>query len=183
MTPSPGADLALRDIHLPPAIDGWPPAPGWWLLALLLIVSALALLGWLKRPPRRKPLKAARAALKTLDADFQVHHDSQRLAQALSTLLRRTAISLFPREQVAGLTGDAWLAWLDEVAKLSPQDGFQAGPGRSLRDAQYRATQDCAAQNRATQNRTESDHGDGVALLALADTWLTRVGKGRSRSA
>ncbi|MCP5141427.1 MAG: DUF4381 domain-containing protein [Gammaproteobacteria bacterium] len=160
--PSPGADLPLRDIHLPPDIGWWPLAPGWWLLALLVIVLIGLLIWWLRRPSPRKPVQAARAELKRLDADFQVHHDPQRLAQALSTLLRRAAISLFPRAEVAGLTGDAWLAWLDEAAGLAPAEGFSAGPGRYLRDAQYRAA---------------SDDVDGLALLALASTWLTRVAR------
>ncbi len=35
----------LRDIHLPEAVHWWPPAPGWWLVAALL----LALTIWLSR--------------------------------------------------------------------------------------------------------------------------------------
>ncbi|MBL4782619.1 MAG: DUF4381 domain-containing protein [Porticoccaceae bacterium] len=35
----------LRDIHLPQAVHWWPPAPGWWLVALL----SLALITWLYR--------------------------------------------------------------------------------------------------------------------------------------
>ncbi|MCB1734635.1 MAG: DUF4381 domain-containing protein [Gammaproteobacteria bacterium] len=165
---APGSELPLRDIHLPPEIGWWPIAPGWWVLAVTILLGVLLSIWWWKRPSRRKPLQAARAALTSLDAEFQVHQDSQRLAQGLSTLLRRTAISLFPREQVAGLTGDAWLMWLDDVAGLSPDEGFQNGPGRTLRDAQYRADTD--AQN-------------GLALLALANTWLTRVNKGGRRRA
>ncbi|MDP7406676.1 MAG: DUF4381 domain-containing protein, partial [SAR324 cluster bacterium] len=23
---------ALRDVHLPPAVSWWPPAPGWWII-------------------------------------------------------------------------------------------------------------------------------------------------------
>jgi len=35
----------LRDIHLPEAVHWWPPAPGWWIVAALL----LALTVWLSR--------------------------------------------------------------------------------------------------------------------------------------
>ena len=33
----------LRDIHLPEPISWWPPAPGWWILA----VASCALLAWI----------------------------------------------------------------------------------------------------------------------------------------
>ena len=36
------ATLQLRDIHLPGDAPFWPPAPGWWLLALLIV----ALIVW-----------------------------------------------------------------------------------------------------------------------------------------
>ena len=43
---SPGENtLQLHDIHLPDPAGWWPPAPGWWILALLL----LALLIWFSR--------------------------------------------------------------------------------------------------------------------------------------
>ena len=29
----------LKDIHLPSPVSFWPPAPGWWILAVLLISS------------------------------------------------------------------------------------------------------------------------------------------------
>ena len=54
----------LRDIHLPDPISGWPPGPGWWLLALLLL-TVLAVLGtWLWR--RRRENAWRREATETL---------------------------------------------------------------------------------------------------------------------
>jgi hypothetical protein len=40
------ASLPLRDIHLPAAISWWPPAPGWWLLAIALTLGPLSVGLW-----------------------------------------------------------------------------------------------------------------------------------------
>ena len=56
-------------------------------------------------------------------------------AAAVSELLRRTMLAYAPRSEVAGLTGDAWLAWLDRDLQ-HPQ--FVSGPGRKLVELPYR---------------------------------------------
>jgi len=52
--------LDLRDIHLPEAINAWPPAIGWWLL--LVLIPLLVYAGWFlfKRLTRRTALKGAK---------------------------------------------------------------------------------------------------------------------------
>ena len=62
-TPNDDALAALRDIHLPEAVALWPPAPGWWLLIVVLLISCLGIGVFLRL--RRRSLK--RAALLELD--------------------------------------------------------------------------------------------------------------------
>lgn len=125
----------LRDYHLPEAVSWWPPAPGWWLLFVLSLVAALAIVWWLGR--RRRRLAVARTAAREL-ARLRTGAAGQggaALARELSKLLRRYACAVYPREPVAGLSGEAWLAFLDAHGG----DGrFASGPGRVLIEAPYR---------------------------------------------
>jgi len=125
-------DLPLRDIHLPEPISWWPPAPGWWIL--LIVVPTLAfLLAWLWRWLRRKTPR--KLALQELESIVQGGQDAQEKVRRIAILLRRTALSVYPREEVAGLAGEAWLAFLDGPLQ---DKGFSAGAGRLLIEAPYR---------------------------------------------
>ena len=56
----------LRDIHLPDTGGFWPPAPGWWLLALIALAALAGLIWWLRRQRRRtRWLRLAKAELAT----------------------------------------------------------------------------------------------------------------------
>ncbi len=129
--------LVLKDIHLPDAIGWWPPAIGWWLL-LLLIPLAIWLCWWLyRRLTRPNPLKAARQLLQQIEQNAQ--QDPLQTLQQLSAWLRRVAITIAPREQSAGLSGQAWLQHLEQSL---PDKPFSEGPGRCLADAPFRQTVD-----------------------------------------
>ena len=52
----------------------------------------------------------------------------------LSILMRRIAITRFPRNSVAGLSGEDWLQFLDQSGNT---DQFTTGPGRALVSAPY----------------------------------------------
>jgi LPXTG-motif cell wall-anchored protein len=147
--------LPLRDIHLPAPIGWWPPAPGWW-LALLALVLLAAGLAWLVRRRRRTAVvRLALRELETLRTDAGLT-PNQRL-QKLSILLRRVCLSVYAREDVAGLTGEAWLRWLDRPFK-TPRF---AEAGRPLIDAPYRP----------------SGAADAERLLRLCCDWLNALPK------
>ncbi|MEP5516176.1 MAG: DUF4381 domain-containing protein, partial [Bauldia litoralis] len=70
-----------------------------------------------------------------------------------ATILRRTALAAFPRHDVAGLQGDAWLAFLDASY---PGSGFSDGPGAVIARAPYEPA------------------ADAPGLAALATDWIRR---------
>ncbi len=125
--------LPLKDIHLPETSLWWPPAIGWWLLAILAPLTIGAAIYLYKRLRRQTALKTARKMLAVLKQE-KSRNPAQTLV-ALSTLLRRVAISTAPRAEVASLSGKAWLAYLDASFPDAP---FSQGVGRCLADAQYR---------------------------------------------
>ena len=128
--------IPLRGLHLPDAIGWWPLAPGWWLLIVLLVLG----LGLLVRNAlqRRSRSAARRHALRQLDQytrAFVEHGNAITLGTEVSELLRRAMLAYAPRADVAGLTGEAWLAWLDRDLA---EPLFLKGAGRTLLDLPYR---------------------------------------------
>lgn len=126
---------SLRDIHAPPPPGPWPPAPGWWLLAIAALAAAVTLGLWLRRRrQRRRPIRAALAELHAWQAAAGAGVDPAGAAANLSALLRRAALVRYPRRQVAPLTGEDWLRFLDHT---SGSEAFTRGPGRVLGDDRY----------------------------------------------
>ena len=56
------------------------------------------------------------------------------LGKSLSELTRRAMLAYAARDEVAGLTGDAWLFWLDQQLDSKP---FTGGAGRLLESLPY----------------------------------------------
>lgn len=150
--------LPLKDIHTPAAIGWWPPAIGWWILAILVLL--LVGLGvWLyKRATRKTALKTAQALL--AEIKLNTEQDGRQKLQSVSALMRRVAISISPRSEVASLTGSAWLAFLD---KSATDISFQTGVGQLLAQAPYQ--------------QTTPSQSDISELISLCEDWLKHCPK------
>jgi Domain of unknown function (DUF4381) len=116
----------LHDIVRPPPVAWWPPAPGWIIFAALILLLFLVITAWLLR--RRKLNLYRRQAL----AELQ---QSTASPASISILLKRVALSVYPRDQVASLTGKSWLEFLrqtnghfgDRVGQLLVESPYDAG--------------------------------------------------------
>jgi hypothetical protein len=124
--------LPLRDLHLPEPIGWWPLAPGWWVI-LVIVATALGYVLWrlYRRWQFNAPRRFALRELARYEAEFLEHRDAVTLGKQLSELLRRGMLAYARRDEVAGLTGEAWLAWLD---RGMPVPYFHTEGGKPYRD-------------------------------------------------
>lgn len=132
----PTETLKLHDIHLPASPDLWPPAVGWWILLTFFIIASF-LLSRITRQRRaqEKQHKVILNKLTSLENVLKNKPSNEALAK-INTLLRQLAISHYPRDEIASLTGGDWLYFLDQSGKTQ---GFSQGAGRILVDAPYRS--------------------------------------------
>jgi Domain of unknown function (DUF4381) len=125
----------LHDIIIPPAAPWWPPAPGWyWVFGFVaiafLIVALRLLLRWQHNCYRREAL----AELARLEAALDDPAQRGAALTGFAELLKRAALSAWPREDLASLTGSAWLSFLDHTGRTK---SFTEGPGALLEPVAY----------------------------------------------
>jgi len=106
--------IPLRDLHLPEVIGWWPLAPGWWVIIALVAGGLFYLFRlYFNTRARGAARRHALRQLNELTVAFEQHRDTVAFSSGVSELLRRTMLAYAPRQEVAGLTGDDWLEWLD----------------------------------------------------------------------
>lgn len=137
---------ALRPLHTPMPVSWWPPAPGWWIAVLLLTVCSILIYRY------RKKRVAQRAALYELKWLASNRNDVKQPASRLNQLLKRYALVCWPAKEVAGLSGQSWLTFLDHNGG---NGRFSNGPGRLLLSGPYQEV-----------------HADLDELIDLARQWI-----------
>ena len=144
-------EIPIRDLHLPDAVGWWPLAPGWWAVIALATIGLLWLLRvYLAHRRRGAARRFALRQLEALSSAYAKDGNAVALGSAVSELLRRTMLAYAPRADVAGLTGEEWLEWLDRDLDRSH---FVEGDGRPVIEWPYRSVD------------TEIDRSDVAAFI------------------
>jgi hypothetical protein len=148
----------LNDIVLPSPVAWWPPAPGWYVLSALVLVALLVVgvLQW-RRWRDNRYRREALAELSSIRASASTGY-----LERVPELLKRAALSVWPREEVAALTGPDWHRFLDRTAGL---DRFCSGAGETLDQLAY---SDSGSAAKALDARQSS------ALLDASELWLKK---------
>lgn len=100
----------LEDIMALEPVSWWPLAPAWWALIAIVTLCAVAgsWIGW-RRWRTNAYRRAAVRELEALDEN----------ACSVPALLKRVALAVWPRTEVASLSGDSWIAFLREASPNS----------------------------------------------------------------
>lgn len=159
MQPAANALEGLADIVVPAPVPWTPQTWGWAVLAVI----AAGLAGWsLSFLRRRRLANRYRAeALAALDDLSAAVTDIDRRAPALVTvseLLKRTALTAFPRDEVARLSGEEWVAFLNRHAP----SGLAPSAVALLNDLEYRGPQALRAMAPS----------DAAAVIDAARAWI-----------
>jgi len=125
----------LREIILPDPVSWMPQTIGWYaIFGLSLLVAGWWVYGRLRRFRKNRYRRLALEELAVIERELQRPEKRVKALAEIPVLLKRTALWAFPRNEVAGLSGERWLVFLD---KTIGGKNFTEGEGRLLPELAY----------------------------------------------
>jgi hypothetical protein len=144
----------LKDIHYPEALSWWPLAPGWYILftilTLLVILIGICTFKFYKKLKKRREIINQFDRLKE---KIKKDASSAKVWGELSSFLKRLSLLLYPRRDVGGLHGEAWLQFLNSTGRTTE---FKEGIGSLLISLPYQPKPSAETE----------------ALLELVERWV-----------
>ena len=145
----------IDEIMLPEPISWWPLAAGWQALGLwVLVVILYMLIKWSQARWRNRYRRQALRELSELGSGNQL----KDVVAALPFYLKATALQTYTRHEVAALSGDDWLRFLDDHYK-GPE--FSNGIGQKLLNVAY-----------APVAQWDLDETQSRQLIAMSRRWI-----------
>lgn len=150
----------LHDIVVPEAVSWMPATTAWYVLAAAIVAGLV----WAAVVSHRRyqANRYRREALARMDAIDAALADPARRAEAIGELpglTKQVALAFSPRSEIAGLSGNPWLAYLDTTCE---GDSFSGGPGQLLPAIAYGSE----------ESRPQIPSAELDALTALLRAWI-----------
>jgi hypothetical protein len=125
----------LHEIFLPNPVSWMPQTIGWYaIFGLLMLVIGWWGYGRLRRFRANRYRRVALGELEVIERELKQPEKRAKALAEIPVLLKRTSLSAFPRSDVAGLSGEKWLAFLD---KTMGGREFREGEGHLLPELAY----------------------------------------------
>lgn len=128
----------LRDLHMPTDSLWWPLATGWWVIVAIATILALLLINHLLQKllqrSRRRHDNTDKQLLAACYRAWQSDANNTAYIHCVSTQLRKAAIGRAGRSTVAGLSGSAWVQWLEHTSGHQFSSATRTLLGRGLYD-------------------------------------------------
>jgi Domain of unknown function (DUF4381) len=147
----------LADIHLPAAPGYWPLALGWWMLIALSILLLIALFFWWRSVQKNRYRKLALKELEKIHAEFNRTQNTIIYLAGINELLKRTALTAYPKQFSASIKGTEWVMWLDSACPTTHHQ-FTQEFSDALTIAHYQ----------------KNPQVDADKLKALCTTWILK---------
>ena len=158
MEANPGNLQNLHDIVVPADVAWWPLAPGWYVVAgAVIVVLAYLVYRKLQQVSKNRYRVLAMQEL----AEIRLSSNTAAILQ-IPVLLKRAALSAWPREEVAALSGTDWHHFLDRTAATHR---FSAGAGQVLDSLAYGGAEAVAAGDGKLDGKLEG-------AIEAAEFWL-----------
>jgi hypothetical protein len=114
----------LRDIHGAPQAPWWPPAPGWWVLALIALVLVTMLMRKLISLYRvRQRRKKMLGWVDALNGKLDPAAEPQAYLGGLNRIFKLVAVRAFPGQKCASMAGREWADFLVNAMADEPSAG------------------------------------------------------------
>jgi len=128
----------LQDIEMPDPVGYTPETAGWWIALALLAAGSVALAFFLQRRRQANRYRTlALAELSELERLAGTASPEVNLLTQAAALVRRTALAVFPRAEIAHLYGSEWQTFLRNSSAVTQGVGLEtlvSGPYRPVHD-------------------------------------------------
>ncbi len=150
--------LPLKPIHAGTEITNWPIAPGWWILAALIIIcTILVLYKWRAARQRNKAKLVTLAELQRIETDYATQQNHKQMLDQCAHILKRFLLAYYPRSSIAKLHGEGLRTFLAAHVQDKPdlKSKILGDTGKVLTEGRY-------------QPRVEAN----VEVLQMVQQWV-----------